>query len=138
MVSGQISDPWTFVSALSRYRDSINEAVYQEIDYHLTEDMEDLRSSPDISSWPDDPPGDGYDDVEELPGLEIPSVPQMNEGGILGPTDESDEHRESKTGQHPEYFGGSPDSRMGEYDPSMSSEELGYDEAEIGVPQMSL
>ncbi|XP_036624332.1 antigen WC1.1-like [Trichosurus vulpecula] len=68
--------------ALSRYRDSLYEAVYQDIDYYLKEDKEDLLRSP---------------------------------------------------GQ---FFGRSPDSRMGEDDPPMSSEALGYDEAEIGVPQM--
>ncbi|XP_072494127.1 antigen WC1.1-like [Notamacropus eugenii] len=124
--------------ALSRYRDSLYEAVYQEIDYYLTGDKKELLSSPDISGWPDDPPGDGYDDAEELSGPEITPVPQMNEGDALEATDEWDEQKESNTGVSPEFFGGSPDSRMGEDAPPMSSEDLGYDEAEIGVPQMSL
>ncbi|XP_072497755.1 antigen WC1.1-like [Notamacropus eugenii] len=124
--------------ALSRYQYSPHEAVYQEIDYYLTGDKKELLDSPDISNWPDDSPGDGYDDAEEFFGPEILPVPQMNEGDALASTDEWDDHRESNTGVSPEFFGGSPDSRMGEDAPPMSSEDLGYDEAEIGVPQMSL
>ncbi|XP_078011814.1 antigen WC1.1-like [Phascolarctos cinereus] len=124
--------------ALFRYGDSLYEAVYQEIDYYMTGDKEDFLSSPDISSQPDDTPGDGYDDVEELSGPEIFPVTQMNEGDTLGPTNEWDEYSASHTGQSPEFFGGSSESRLGEDDPPMSSEDLGYDEAEIGVPQMSL
>ncbi|XP_072494134.1 antigen WC1.1-like [Notamacropus eugenii] len=121
---------------LSRYGDSPYEAVYQEIDYYLTGDKKDLLSSPDISSWPDDPPGDGYDDAEELSGPEIPPVTQKNEGSTLGPTNGWDEHRESNIGQSPEFPAGSPDSRMGEDALPISTEDLGYDDAEFGVPQM--
>ncbi|XP_072497753.1 antigen WC1.1-like [Notamacropus eugenii] len=124
--------------ALSRYRDSLYEAVYQEIDYYPTGDKKDLLSSPDISSWPDDSLADGYDDAEELSGPEIPSVLQMNEGVALRSTNEWDEQRESNTGVSADFLGGSSDSRMREDDPPMSSEDPGYDEAEIGVPQMSL
>ncbi|XP_072494130.1 antigen WC1.1-like [Notamacropus eugenii] len=122
--------------ALSRYRDSLYEAVYQEIDYYPTGDKKDLLSSPDISNWPNDFPADGYDDAEELSGPEIPPVPQMNEGDALGTTNDWDEQRESNTGVSPEFFGEYSDSRMGDDAPPVSSED--YDEAEIGVPQMSL
>ncbi|XP_072494131.1 antigen WC1.1-like [Notamacropus eugenii] len=111
--------------ALSRYEDSLNEAVYQEIDYYLTVDKKDLFSSPDISSWPVDSPGDGYDDAEELSGPEIPPVSQMNEGSALGTTDEWDEQKESNTRVSPEFSGGFSDSRMGEDAPPISSEDLG-------------
>ncbi|XP_072497749.1 antigen WC1.1-like [Notamacropus eugenii] len=124
--------------ALSRYGDSLYEPVYQDIDYYLTGNKKDLLKSPDISSWPDETLGNGYDDAEELFGPEIPPVQQMNEGRILGPTNEWEEPRESSTGESPEFFEGSPHSRMREDAPPMSSEDLGYDEAEIGVPQMSL
>ncbi|XP_072497752.1 antigen WC1.1-like [Notamacropus eugenii] len=122
--------------ALSRYGDSPYEAVYQEIDYYLTGDKKDLLSSPDMSSWPDDPPGDGYDDAEELSGPEIPPVTQKNEGSTLGSTNGWDEHRESNIGQSPEFSGGSPGSRMGEDALPISTEDLGYDDAEFGVPPM--
>ncbi|XP_027732476.1 antigen WC1.1-like, partial [Vombatus ursinus] len=83
--------------ALSRYEDSLYEAVYQEIDYHLTGDKEDFLSSPDISSQPDDRPGDGYDDAEKLSGPEIPPVTQMNEGSNWEPTNNWDDYRASHT-----------------------------------------
>ncbi|XP_036624335.1 antigen WC1.1-like [Trichosurus vulpecula] len=124
--------------ALSRYRDSLYEAVYQDIDYYVTGDKEDLLSSPDVSSQPDDPPGDGYDDAEELSGPAIPPVTLMNEEGTLGPTDARDEYRESHTGQSPKSFRGSPDSKTREDDPPMFSEDQAYDEAETGVPQKSI
>ncbi|XP_078011573.1 antigen WC1.1-like [Phascolarctos cinereus] len=112
--------------------------MYEEIDYYLTGDKEDLLSSPDISSQPDDTPGDRYDDAEELSGPEIPTFTQMNEEITLACMNNWDEHRASHTGQSPKFFGGSSESRLGEDNPPMSSEDLGYDEAEIGVPQMSL
>ncbi|XP_074044612.1 antigen WC1.1-like [Macrotis lagotis] len=124
--------------ALSTYEDSLYEAVYQEIDYQVTGEKEDLLNRPEISYWPSDTPGDGYDDVEELSGSEIPTVTQMNKGSTLEPTTEWNEYGESDIGQSPKFFGGPPASRMREDDPPMSSEDMGYDEAEIERDKLRL
>uniref|UniRef100_A0A8C5ZRD4 SRCR domain-containing protein n=1 Tax=Marmota marmota marmota TaxID=9994 RepID=A0A8C5ZRD4_MARMA len=89
---------------LSTFEDAVDEALYQEIDYLMNPENEDLQDSPgnlsddsatklsyytghhEENGDPESAPGSrdsvtgyGYDDVEELTASEIPSVPGMSE-----------------------------------------------------------
>ncbi|XP_071066141.1 antigen WC1.1-like, partial [Dasypus novemcinctus] len=109
--------------ALLDYEDALDEALYQEIDYLVKPEKEDLlssagnlsgdsvtrlpyytgdneedgnpKSTPEAPGQCVDATGNGYDDVEELPIPEIPPVPEIN--GNYSFSDERDGARYSQT-----------------------------------------
>ncbi|KAM5251219.1 antigen WC1.1-like [Hipposideros larvatus] len=109
---------------LSSFRDALDEAVYEEIDYLETPKKENLRSSPgslsddsltklpyytgdgensDYKSAPEssaqrtnDTPTEDYDDAEEVPVFEAPPASQMSKGKV--PPEEKNGMRASQTG----------------------------------------
>ncbi|XP_023364926.1 antigen WC1.1-like [Otolemur garnettii] len=151
--------------ALSRFRDALDEAVYQEIDYlgGLKEEMLDSPGSwsdnsvsklpyytrddeenGDLNSMPEPPHQgadalrDGYDDAEELPIMETPPVSQMSEGEI--PPEEKSV-RTSQAGSSLRLLRGAAEPRKGE-DGSwlLPGEErnAGYDDVELSAPGTSV
>uniref|UniRef100_H0XKJ1 WC1 tail n=1 Tax=Otolemur garnettii TaxID=30611 RepID=H0XKJ1_OTOGA len=139
--------------ALSRFRDALDEAVYQEIDYlgGLKEEMldspdytRDDEENGDLNSMPEPPHQgadalrDGYDDAEELPIMETPPVSQMSEGEI--PPEEKSV-RTSQAGSSLRLLRGAAEPRKGE-DGSwlLPGEErnAGYDDVELSAPGTSV
>nr|XP_020040062.1 antigen WC1.1-like [Castor canadensis] len=66
------------LQALHSFEDAAAEALYQEIDY-LMKSEENILDSPEPPGQHVDATGNGYDDVEELPALEMSTFPGMSE-----------------------------------------------------------
>nr|XP_023420690.1 antigen WC1.1-like [Cavia porcellus] len=66
--------------ASSSFEDAVEEALYQEIDYLIKLEKEDLLDKPEQHI---DATGNGYDDVEELPALENPLCSEMSEKNLI-------------------------------------------------------
>ncbi|XP_010842564.1 PREDICTED: antigen WC1.1-like, partial [Bison bison bison] len=62
--------------ALSSYEDALAEAVYEELDYLVTQ-KEGLLGSPEAPDQRTDAPGEDYDDAEEVP---VPGTPPASQG----------------------------------------------------------
>uniref|UniRef100_A0A4W2GAS0 Antigen WC1.1-like n=1 Tax=Bos indicus x Bos taurus TaxID=30522 RepID=A0A4W2GAS0_BOBOX len=77
--------------ALSSYEDALAEAVYEELDYLLTQ--KEGLGSPDQRT---DVPAENYDDAEEVPVPGTPSPSQGNEEEV--PPEKEDGVRSSQTG----------------------------------------
>ncbi|XP_061274000.1 antigen WC1.1 [Bos javanicus] len=77
--------------ALSSYEDALAEAVYEELDYLLTQ--KEGLGSPDQTT---DVPDENYDDAEEVPVPGTPSPSQGNEEEV--PPEKEDGVRSSQTG----------------------------------------
>ncbi|KAI4576281.1 hypothetical protein MJT46_002116 [Ovis ammon polii x Ovis aries] len=75
-VLGGISDLLGDLSALSSYEDALAEAVYEELDYLVTQ-KEGLLGSPEAPDQRTDAPGEDYDDGEEVP---VPGAPHDSQG----------------------------------------------------------
>uniref|UniRef100_A0A4W2FY77 Antigen WC1.1-like n=1 Tax=Bos indicus x Bos taurus TaxID=30522 RepID=A0A4W2FY77_BOBOX len=94
--------------ALSSYEDALAEAVYEELDYLLTqkeglgspgedgEDNSDYRSTPGNRDQRTDVPAENYDDAEEVPVPGTPSASQGNEEEVF--PEKEDGVRSSQTG----------------------------------------
>uniref|UniRef100_A0A4W2HYD1 Antigen WC1.1 n=1 Tax=Bos indicus x Bos taurus TaxID=30522 RepID=A0A4W2HYD1_BOBOX len=78
--------------ALSSYEDALAEAVYEELDYLLTQ--KEGLGSPDQTT---DVPDENYDDAEEVPVPGTPSPSQGNEEEV--PPEKEDGVRSSQTGE---------------------------------------
>ncbi|KAI4576278.1 hypothetical protein MJT46_002113 [Ovis ammon polii x Ovis aries] len=79
------------LSALSSYEDALAEAVYEELDYLMTQkegllgspgflsdgEDNDSRSAPEAPDQRTDAPGEDYDDAEEVP---VPGAPPASQG----------------------------------------------------------
>uniref|UniRef100_A0A4W2GAP6 Antigen WC1.1-like n=1 Tax=Bos indicus x Bos taurus TaxID=30522 RepID=A0A4W2GAP6_BOBOX len=78
--------------ALSSYEDALAEAVYEELDYLLTQ--KEGLGSPDQRT---DVPAENYDDAEEVPVPGTPSPSQGNEEEV--PPEKEDGVRSSQTGE---------------------------------------
>uniref|UniRef100_A0A4W2G6U4 Antigen WC1.1 n=1 Tax=Bos indicus x Bos taurus TaxID=30522 RepID=A0A4W2G6U4_BOBOX len=89
--SGDFSDLLGDLSALSSYEDALAEAVYEELDYLLTQ--KEGLGSPDQTT---DVPDENYDDAEEVPVPGTPSPSQGNEEEV--PPEKEDGVRSSQTG----------------------------------------
>uniref|UniRef100_A0A4W2G641 Antigen WC1.1-like n=1 Tax=Bos indicus x Bos taurus TaxID=30522 RepID=A0A4W2G641_BOBOX len=81
----------TTTAALSSYEDALAEAVYEELDYLLTQ--KEGLGSPDQRT---DVPAENYDDAEEVPVPGTPSPSQGNEEEV--PPEKEDGVRSSQTG----------------------------------------
>ncbi|DAA29308.1 TPA: WC1 isolate CH149 isoform 4 [Bos taurus] len=81
----------TTTAALSSYEDALAEAVYEELDYLLTQ--KEGLGSPDQRT---DVPAENYDDAEEVPVPGTPSASQGSEEEV--PPEKEDGVRSSQTG----------------------------------------
>ncbi|KAB0387623.1 hypothetical protein FD755_002579, partial [Muntiacus reevesi] len=120
-------------AAFSSYEDALAEAVYEELDY-LVSQKEGLLDSPDQRS---DAPGEDYDDAEEIPVPGAPPASHMSEEEVL-PVKE-DEMR-SQTGSSLFIFGEEADPGEGEDSPWLlqgNRGDPGYDDVELGAPGRS-
>ncbi|KAF5912405.1 hypothetical protein HPG69_004075, partial [Diceros bicornis minor] len=147
--------------AMSAFEDAVNEPLYQEIDYLIEPEKEDLLDSPgnlsddSVTKLPyysgdneenggpeaaPEPPGqhvnatgNGYDDVEELPVPEIPSFPGMNENYFF--PEEGSSARYSQKGISLLSLRQAIKSSMEEKGPSLvlRQEDPGYDDVELST-----
>ncbi|XP_040091438.1 antigen WC1.1-like, partial [Oryx dammah] len=132
--------------AFSSYEDALAEAVYEELDYLVTqkeglldlpgflsdgEDNEDSRSAPEDQRT--DAPGEGYDDAEEVP---VPGAPPASQGREEEVLAEKEDGTKSQTGSSLFVFGEEADPGEGEESPWLlqgDKGDPGYDD--IDVPQ---
>nr|XP_026259056.1 antigen WC1.1-like [Urocitellus parryii] len=118
---------------LSTFEDAVDEALYQEIDYLMNPENEDLQDSPERLGQHVSVTDYGYDDVEELTVSEIPSVPGMSEKYFF---------LEKGGGARYSYSGTSPQSPREAVNSSMEGkgsslflrqEDPGYDDIELAA-----
>ncbi|XP_045021217.1 antigen WC1.1-like [Bubalus bubalis] len=103
---GSFSDLLGDLSALSSYEDALAEAVYEELDYLLTQ--KEGLGSPDQRT---DVPAENYDDAEEVPVPGTPSVSQGNEEEV---SPEENRVRSSQTGSYLNFSREAADPGQGE------------------------
>ncbi|XP_045021218.1 antigen WC1.1 [Bubalus bubalis] len=138
--------------ALSSYEDALAEAVYEELDYLVTqkesllgspaflsdgEDNNDSRSTP-APDQRTDAPGEDYDDVEEVPVLGVPLASQGREEEEL--PEKEDGIRCSQTGSFLNICREEANPGEGEESPWLLQGEKGdpgYDDVELSVPGTS-
>uniref|UniRef100_A0A4W2EHX2 SRCR domain-containing protein n=1 Tax=Bos indicus x Bos taurus TaxID=30522 RepID=A0A4W2EHX2_BOBOX len=136
--------------ALSSYEDVLAEAVYEELDYLVTqkegllgspaflsdgEDNNDSRSTPDQRI---DAPGEDYDDAEEVPVLGVPLASQGREEEEL--PEKEDGIRPFQTGSFLNVSREEANPGEGEESPWLLQGEKGdpgYDDVELSVPGTS-
>uniref|UniRef100_A0AC11B5T6 Uncharacterized protein n=1 Tax=Ovis aries TaxID=9940 RepID=A0AC11B5T6_SHEEP len=134
--------------ALSSYEDALAEAVYEELDYLVTqkegllgipaflsdgEDNNDFRSAraPDQRT---DAPGEDYDDAEEVPVLGVPPASQKREEEVL--LEKEDGIRSSQTDSFLNVSREEANPGEGEESPWLLQGEKGdpgYDDVELSV-----
>uniref|UniRef100_A0A8C6ECP6 SRCR domain-containing protein n=1 Tax=Moschus moschiferus TaxID=68415 RepID=A0A8C6ECP6_MOSMO len=120
--------------AFSSYEDALAEAVYEELDYLVTQ-KEGLLGSPGAT----DAPGEDYDDAEEVPVPGVPPASQGNEEEVL-PAKE-DGMRSSQTGSSLNVSREEANPGEGEESPWLLQGEKGnpeYDDVELSVPGTSI
>ncbi|XP_032973528.1 antigen WC1.1-like [Rhinolophus ferrumequinum] len=113
--------------ALPAFEGAVDEALYQEIDYL---EKEDLLDSPESPGQHVNGTGNDYDDVEELPVPEIPSLPEMRE--IYSFPEEEGGARHYQTGIFLQSPREAINCGMGEKGSSLVlSQDPGYDDVEL-------
>ncbi|XP_055425750.1 antigen WC1.1-like [Bubalus kerabau] len=131
--------------ALSSYEDALAEAVYEELDYLLTqkeglgrpgedgEDNSDYRSAP-APDQRTDVPDENYDDAEEIPVPGTPSASQGNEEEV--PPEKENGVRSSQTGSCLNFSREAADPGEGEESLWLlqgKREDAGYDDVELSA-----
>ncbi|XP_055445182.1 antigen WC1.1-like [Bubalus kerabau] len=137
--------------AFSSYEDTLAEAVYEELDYLVTqkegllgspgflsdgEDNNDSRSSP-APDQRTDAPGEDYDDAEEVPVPGAPPASQVREEEVLPVKKDG---MRSQTGSSLFVFGEEADPGEGEESPWLlqgDKGDPGYDDIELSAPGTS-
>nr|ACI62138.1 WC1 [Bos taurus] len=115
--------------ALSSYEDALAEAVYEELDYLLTQ--KEGLGSPDQRT---DVPAENYDDAEEVPVPGTPSASQGNEEEV--PPEKEDGVRSSQTGSYLNFSREAADPGEGEESLWLfqgKNEDAGYDDVELSA-----
>uniref|UniRef100_A0A4W2EHG2 SRCR domain-containing protein n=1 Tax=Bos indicus x Bos taurus TaxID=30522 RepID=A0A4W2EHG2_BOBOX len=115
--------------ALSSYEDALAEAVYEELDYLLTQ--KEGLGSPDQRT---DVPAENYDDAEEVPVPGTPSASQGNEEEV--PPEKEDGVRSSQTGSYLNFSREAADPGEGEESLWLfqgKKEDAGYDDVELSA-----
>uniref|UniRef100_A0AC11EQH6 Uncharacterized protein n=1 Tax=Ovis aries TaxID=9940 RepID=A0AC11EQH6_SHEEP len=116
--------------ALSSYEDALAEAVYEELDYLVTQ-KEGLLGIPDQRT---DAPGEDYDDAEEVPVLGVPPASQKREEEVL--LEKEDGIRSSQTDSFLNVSREEANPGEGEESPWLLQGEKGdpgYDDVELSV-----
>ncbi|XP_061274005.1 antigen WC1.1-like [Bos javanicus] len=137
--------------ALSSYEDAFAEAVYEELDYLVTqkegllgspgflsddEDNDDSRSAP-APDQRTDAPGEDYDDAEEVP---VPRAPPASQGSEEEVLPVKEDGMRSQTGSSLFVFGEEADPGKGEESPWLlqgDKGDPGYDDIELSAPGTS-
>ncbi|XP_043296226.1 antigen WC1.1-like [Cervus canadensis] len=138
--------------AFSSYEDALAEAVYEELDYLVSqkeglldspgflsdgEDNDDSRSAPEAPHQRTDDPGEGYDDAEEVPVPGAPPASHMSEEDVLPVKEDG---MRSQTGSSLFIFGEEADPGEGEESPWLlqgNKGDPGYDDVELSAPGTS-
>uniref|UniRef100_A0A452FNA3 SRCR domain-containing protein n=1 Tax=Capra hircus TaxID=9925 RepID=A0A452FNA3_CAPHI len=127
--SGDFSDLLADLSALSSYEDALAEAVYEELDYRLTQ--KEGLGSPDQRT---DVPAENYDDAEEVPVPGTPPAFQGSEEEV--PPEKDDGVRSSQTGSCLNFSREAADPGEGEESLWLlqgKKGDTGYDDAELSA-----
>uniref|UniRef100_A0A8C6FWW6 SRCR domain-containing protein n=1 Tax=Moschus moschiferus TaxID=68415 RepID=A0A8C6FWW6_MOSMO len=117
-------------AALSSYEDALAEAMYEELDYLVTQ-KEGLLGSPDQRT---DVPADNYDDAEEVPVPGTPPVSQGSEEEV--PPEKEDGMRSSQKGSSLNFSREVADPGEGEESPWLlqgKKGDPGYDDVELSA-----
>ncbi|KAM9683685.1 uncharacterized protein ACBT57_000731 [Dama dama] len=115
--------------ALSSYEDAFAEAVYEELDYLVTQ-KEGLLGSPDQKTYAI---GEDYDDAEEVP---VPGAPPASQGSEEEVLPKKEDGMTSQTGSSLNVSRGEADPGEGEESPWLLQGETGdpgYDDAELSA-----
>ncbi|XP_077654523.1 antigen WC1.1-like [Urocitellus parryii] len=115
---------------LSTFEDAVDEVLYQEIDYTINPEKENLLNSPEPGGQHAVATTSGYDDVEELPVPEIPSSFGMRENNFF--PEEGGGARCSQTDISPQSLKEADNSNMEETVSLLvlRKEDPGYDDVE--------
>ncbi|KAB0386401.1 hypothetical protein FD755_001357 [Muntiacus reevesi] len=120
-------------AALSSYEDALAEAVYQELDYLVTQ-KEGLLGSPDQRT---DAPGEDYDDAEEVP---VPGAPPASQGNKEEVLPKKEDRMRPQTGSSLNVFREEADPGEGEESTWLLQREkrdTGYDDFKLSAPGTS-
>ncbi|MXQ99639.1 hypothetical protein E5288_WYG019745 [Bos mutus] len=147
-VWGRISDLLGDLSALSSYEDALAEAVYEELDYLVTqkegllgspgllsdgEDNNDSTSAPEVPDQRTVALGEDYDDGEEVPVTGAPHDSQGSEEEVLP---EKEDGMKSQVSSSLNISREEADPGEGEQSPCLLQGEKGdpgYDDVELSV-----
>ncbi|KAG5193200.1 hypothetical protein JEQ12_020688, partial [Ovis aries] len=122
--------------ASSSYEDALAEAMYEELDYLVTQ-KEGLLGSPEAPDQRTDAPGEDYDDGEEVP---VPGAPHDSQGSKEEVLPEKEDGMRSQTGSSLNISREEADPGEGEESPCLLQGEKGdpgYDDVELSVPGTS-